>query len=393
MTQRGLLLFSVVILLLAAAGYWQRGVIVPSLFAPRQATVTPGIRSFIVPVPTATLEPAVAEQEKQPQPAVAVVATGLAIPWEIAFLPDGSLLVTERPGRLLKITNNRTVIPVQGVRHIGEGGLLGLAVHPDFSRNHWLYIYLTTSQGSGLRNRVERYRLDGEHLAEREVILDNIPGAQYHDGGRLAFGPDNLLYITTGDAGSEANAQNKESLAGKILRLTDEGDIPPGNPFGSAVYSYGHRNSQGLAWDAAGRLWATEHGRSGVRSGFDELNLIEPGKNYGWPDIQGDERAAGMVSPVIHSGASDIWAPAGAAILGDSIFFAGLRGASLYEVQLNGFSAENLTAHFASQFGRLRAVVVGPDGQLYITTSNTDGRGQPQAGDDKIIRINPDLFR
>jgi glucose/arabinose dehydrogenase len=327
--------------------------------------------------------------ESESRPPVSIVADNLAIPWEIAFLPEGSLLVTERPGRLLKIADDRTSIPISGVRHVGEGGLLGLALHPQFSRNSLLYVYVTAPSGRGVVNRVERYRLTGTTLTDRTVILDGIPGASNHDGGRLAFGPDGLLYITTGDADNSASAQDLNSLGGKILRLADDGSIPQGNPFGTAVYSYGHRNPQGLAWDSAGRLWATEHGRSGVRSGFDEINLIEPGKNYGWPEIEGDETASGLTSPVIHSGASTTWAPAGAAIVDSSLFFAGLRGASLYQARLSGESASSLVEHFSGEFGRLRAVVRGPDGALYITTSNTDGRGDVRPGDDKIIRIDP----
>jgi glucose/arabinose dehydrogenase len=226
-------------------------------------------------------------------------------------------------------------------------------------------------------------------LSERTVILADIPGAQFHDGGRMAFGPDGLLYITTGDAGNGANAQDRNSLAGKILRLKDDGSIPSDNPFGTL----GHRNPQGLAWDDAGRLWATEHGRSGARSGFDEINLIEAGKNYGWPDSEGDETADGVIAPVRHSGASATWAPAGAAFFDGSIFFTGLRGEALYEARLHEREIESFTAHFAGEFGRLRAAVLGPDGFLYITTSNTDGRGRPRSDDDKIIKVDPAIFR
>lgn len=325
----------------------------------------------------------------QSQGTAQVVAEGLSIPWEVAFLPDGSMLVTERPGRLLKIAADRTVIPIEGVHHIGEGGLLGLALHPDFSRTQWLYLYLTTRTEAGIINRVERYRLQGTQLADRKVIIDGIPGAQLHDGGRIAFGPDGYLYIATGDAGRGENAPDRNSLAGKILRLTDDGALPPDNPFGTAVYSLGHRNIQGLAWDRESRLWATEHGRSGVRSGFDEINLITPGSNYGWPTIQGDETRPGLTAPIIHSGPDTTWAPAGAAILGERLFFTGLRGESLYEATLAGASIERVRAHLAGVYGRLRTAVVGPDGWLYLATSNTDGRGRPRAGDDKIIKIDP----
>ncbi len=282
---------------------------------------------------------------------------------------------------------------IDGVEHVGEGGLLGMTLHPRFSENQWVYLYLTTKNGEGLINRVERYRFGRDRLTEKTTIIDNIPVAANHDGGRIAFGSDGYLYITTGDAGKSNLAQDIYSLAGKILRLKDDGSIPPDNPFGNAVYSYGHRNSQGLAWDNKGRLWATEHGRSGVLSGLDELNLIEKGKNYGWPVIQGDEIKTGMESPVVQSGAAETWAPAGATFWDGSVFFGGLRGEALYEAKTTSERKVSLKIHFRKEFGRIRAVVLGPDGYLYITTSNTDGRGEPRASDDKIIRVNPSIFR
>ena len=321
-----------------------------------------------------------------------IVSDNLQIPWEIVFLPEGDLLVTERPGTLKRIGMEGLVYAIDGVEHVGEGGLLGMALHPRFSENHWLYLYLTTRSGDSLTNRVERYRFAEDHLSEKKVIIENIPGAANHDGGRIAFGSDGYLYITTGDAGNSNLAQNINSLAGKILRLNDSGLIPSDNPFGNAVWSYGHRNPQGLAWDDKGRLWTTEHGRSGILSGYDELNIIEAGKNYGWPRIQGPETKLGMVSPVIQSGADETWAPAGAAFRDGSIFFSGLRGESLYEAKITDGKVE-LKAHFRRKFGRIRAVVLGPDDYLYITTSNTDGRGKPHSNDDKIIRINQQIFK
>lgn len=325
-----------------------------------------------------------------PTASVEIVAEGLEIPWEVVWLPNGELLVTERPGRLLKIGPNKTVIEISGVAHVGEGGLQGMALHPQFADNHWAYLYLTTRSGEGLINRVERYRLDGVQLVEKTTIIDNIPGAPFHDGGRIAFDDKGFLYITTGDAGQPNLAQTTSSLAGKILRVHDNGTIPADNPFGNAVYSYGHRNPQGLAWDAAGQLWATEHGRSGVQSGLDEINRIVKGANYGWPVIEGDQTGTAMHAPAVHSGASVTWAPAGAAILGDRLYFGGLRGESLYSVRLSDDgSVGEVQARFHQEFGRLRAVQVGPDGWLYVTTSNRDGRGHVRAGDDKIIRVNP----
>ncbi|MBI3251490.1 MAG: PQQ-dependent sugar dehydrogenase [Candidatus Andersenbacteria bacterium] len=324
---------------------------------------------------------------------IQVVSDSLDIPWEIAFLPDGSLLVTERPGKLLKIGTNKIAIPIQGVLHRGEGGLLGLALHPDFARNNLIYLYLTTQEGSAVTNRVERYRLQNTTLEGRTIIIENIPGASNHDGGRMAFGPDKLLYITTGDAGREDSAQDINSLSGKILRLKDDGSIPEDNPFSNAVFSYGHRNPQGIAWNKEGELWATEHGRSGVASGFDEINLIEAGKNYGWPDLQGDRTAPNMEAPKAHSGSSTTWAPSGAIFYEGRLLFAGLRGQALYDTTLEDGSVKEVAVRFANEFGRLRTVTVGPDGMIYILTNNTDGRGTPKTNDDKIIRLNQNLLK
>ncbi|OGJ55095.1 hypothetical protein A3D11_03410 [Candidatus Peribacteria bacterium RIFCSPHIGHO2_02_FULL_49_16] len=328
------------------------------------------------------------EQMREETPPIEVIAEDLTIPWDMAFLPSGELLITERPGTLLILGNERRVIPIEDVHHRGEGGLLGVTLHPNFRENRWIYLYHTETANGATKNRVERYRLEDATLTNRTTIIDEIPGAMYHDGGRMEFGPDGLLYITTGDATQSNLAQEKYSLAGKILRVEDDGSIPNDNPFGTAVYSYGHRNPQGLTWDDEGRLWSTEHGRSGVQTGYDELNMIEPGKNYGWPHIQGSQTAVDMTSPILQSGASDTWAPASAAYHHGSIFFGGLRGEALYEAVLPKDGAKAiLKTHFKNRFGRIRTVRLGPDGFLYLTTSNTDGRGTPQSGDDKIIRV------
>lgn len=315
-----------------------------------------------------------------------IVAENLFIPWEIDFLPDGGMLVTERPGNLVRITESRQSIKVEGVSHRGEGGLLGLALHPDFEQNNLIYLYFTSSLDGKIENRVESYRLDiGQNeLEEKKVILSGIPGASNHDGGRIEFGPDRYLYITTGDAGNPANSQNENSLAGKILKVDENGTFTKDNPFGNEVYSYGHRNPQGLAWDEDGNLWSTEHGRSGAQSGYDELNIIMKGKNYGWNEIQGDEKKVGMETPVLHSGSSETWAPAGAAYYKGNIFFTGLRGETLYVYNIEN---KSLAKHFQNKFGRLRAIIVY-NGSLYFSTSNLDGRGSAGAGDDKIIKIN-----
>lgn len=323
---------------------------------------------------------------------VQIVLEHLTIPWDIAFLPGGDFLVTERPGTLLWMGKDRFRQTIAGVHHIGEGGLLGIALHPDFSENQWIYLYMTTEEGEGLRNRVERYRWESGKLTERTEILLSIPGAIYHDGGRIEFGPDKYLYVTTGDATNEDLAQRTDSLAGKILRVNDDGSIPEDNPFGNAVYSYGHRNPQGLAWDATGQLWSTEHGRSGACSGYDELNKIQKGGNYGWPVIQGPETKESMVHPVLHSGANDTWAPGSLEYSNGSLFFTGLRGEAIYEFRISEDTSP-LREHFKSEYGRLRTIRLGPDGYFYVLTSNRDGRGGPGTHDDKILKIHPDRIQ
>ena len=323
---------------------------------------------------------------------VSIVTQNLEIPWEIVFLPDSRMLVTERPGRVRIISrdgnlNTSPVATISEVKHIGEGGLLGIAIHPEFAGNQYVYLYYTYSNtGNNTLNKVVRFKFENDQLINDKVIVDSIPGAANHNGGRIKFGPDNFLYITTGDAQEPSQAQDINSLAGKILRVTDEGKTASGNPFDNLVYSYGHRNPQGLAWDKDGRLWATEHGRSGIQSGLDEINLVEPGKNYGWPEIQGNERKEGMETPQLNSG-SDTWAPSGAVFIGGSLFFSGLRGQTLYEAVIAGDDI-SFKEHFKGEFGRIRNVVLGSDGYLYITTSNRDGRGTVKTGDDKIIKIN-----
>nr|WP_233739818.1 PQQ-dependent sugar dehydrogenase [Halovenus carboxidivorans] len=311
------------------------------------------------------------------------------VPWEVVVLGEGRYLVTERSGDLLLIEDGQRRVLEQfdelDTPPLGEGGLLGIAVHPNFEENNYLYVYQTVARES-VENTVRRYEVDfaSNELRNETVIIDGIPSDRFHNGGRIAFGPDDHLYVTTGDATQSDLAQDRGSLAGKILRLTPDGGVPEDNPFGNEVYSYGHRNPQGLAWDDRGRLWATEHG-SDAR---DELNLVERGANYGWPEIRGDETAPEMRSPVFHSGAYETRAPAGTAAVDGSVFFAGLRGERLYEATITGERVSAFTAHFSGDFGRIRGVTVGPDREyLYLTTSNTDGRGEPGADDDRLIRI------
>lgn len=326
-----------------------------------------------------------------------VVATNLHVPWDIAFLPDTTLLVTERAGTVVHIdpaTDSYTSILVSQPS-AGEGGLLGIALHPDFIRNSYVYLYMSSTSGAtSTINRVMRYTFsDGTLTPDREIV-GNIPGAANHDGGRLEFGPDRMLYITTGDATNGALAQSTSTLAGKILRVSDDGSIPTDNPFGNAIWSYGHRNPQGLAWDADGNLWETEHGPSG-ESGHcchDEINQIRAGFNYGWPEIVGDESATGLTQSAWHS-ADDTWAPASLLYFNNSLYFGGLKGEGLYEARLQNGAIVGLTKHLSGVYGRIRTIRLGPDNMFYITTSNTDGRGSAGTDDDRIIKIDPASVR
>jgi glucose/arabinose dehydrogenase len=316
------------------------------------------------------------------------VATNLSIPWDVAWLSAGEFLVTERTGSLLRLSSGQTPrrLTVPNVSPVGEGGLLGITLHPNFAENRFLYLYKTVLVDDERLNEVVRFTYNDNHtLSEPTPILTGLPGARYHDGGALSFGPDGYLYITTGDAGTPALAQDVMSLAGKILRVTEAGEIPPDNPFNSAVYSYGHRNPQGLAWDSDGRLWSTEHGRSGIESGYDELNQIISGGNYGWPDSEGDTVLDGTIAPVVHSGANETWAPASLTSMGDTLYFAGLRGARLYLAEVDTGEVE-LTAFFPEEYGRLRAARIFED-TLYLSTSNTDGRGKELSGDDRLLAV------
>ena len=372
---------------------------VPASSTPSVSITNPTLE--ITAEPTQLVSPSATQAEMaspQPEPAtpttlpklalITQVAKGLDTPWEIGFLPEGGILATERSGILALIEKNGKQITIAGVRETGEGGLLGLALHPDFANNRWLYIYLTSNDTGTLTNRVERYTYNADHtVTERVVILDGIKGSSNHDGGRIRFGLDGLLYITTGDAGSPQRAQDPQALEGKILRLTDEGKVPVGNPWGNPIYSIGHRNPQGLAWDSQGRLWATEHGPSGVETGNDELNLIEAGKNYGWPVIRGTETRDGMETPKLESGKGNTWAPGGLEIVKDVAYFPGLRGSALYAVDLNDVRPGALHTYFKGEYGRLRVARLGPDGLLYLGTSNKDGRGSPGPDDDQLFKI------
>lgn len=331
-------------------------------------------------------------------PLTEVLAENLSVPWDLVFLPNGDILFTERDGvvKHLYLSTDQhvqTVATIDAVRQTSEGGLHGIALHPDFQKNRYIYLYYTYAGSNGRSlNRVSRFSFQNDTLSNETIILDEIPGAQNHDGGRIRFGDDGYLYVTTGDAQEPSLAQNINSIAGKLLRMTDEGEPAPENPFGNLVYSYGHRNSQGITWDNMGNLWSTEHGPSspiGADCCRDEINLIKPGKNYGWPEITGDQTASGMVSPAFQSGPDTVWAPASVAYIDGSLYFGGLRGSALYQAVVRDEEVLEVFPHFEDQFGRIRGVTLGPDNMLYITTSNRDGRGIPKTGDDKIIRVNP----
>jgi glucose/arabinose dehydrogenase len=318
-----------------------------------------------------------------------IIAENLDTPWEIEFIPNGEILVTERPGNLIKIDeqgNKQTIAEIGEVAEIGEGGLMGMALHPDFEDNNFIYLYFTSQLNGSITNKIVRYELVNNALQNPVNIVENIPAENFHNGGRIAFGPDGYLYVTTGDAGVTGNSQDTNSLSGKILRITDNGAAPPDNPFNNRTFSYGHRNPQGLVWDNNGRLWATEHGPSGSETGNDEVNLIESGKNYGWPNIRGTQTQNGMEIPYIESGRGNTWAPSSLAFFNGTLYFGGLRGEALYKLDINN-QEKRIETLFRREYGRIRIVKIGPDGYLYIGTSNNDERGNPAEGDDKIIRM------
>lgn len=330
---------------------------------------------------------------------IQVAAENLTVPWALDISPGGRILITERIGRIRVIENGKLdpkpllVFQPPFVSAV-EGGLMGIALDPDYMQNHYIYVMHTFEEGGRYYNRVVRLIERGDEAYPDRILLDKIPGGLIHNGGRLKVGPDRKLYITTGDAGMSELAQDPESLAGKILRINLDGSIPEDNPFpGSPVYSLGHRNPQGLTWNQNGILYASEHGASA----HDEINIILPGENYGWPLVQGDEDSAEIMiqKPFIHSG-EDTWAPSGISFVSQGgwkgrLLAAALRGRRLlvFRLNRNGTEVRELESRLQGEYGRLRDVVQAADGSIYLLTSNRDGRGNPVSSDDRVIRLVP----
>ncbi|WP_101842255.1 sorbosone dehydrogenase family protein [Halobacillus sp. Marseille-P3879] len=312
------------------------------------------------------------------------VASELEAPWDIEE-DDELIYISEREGTIARVSSDnqiqrQPVVTDKEISQIGEGGLLGLKLDPDFENNQLAYAYHTYEEAGEIKNRVVQLKYNGEEWHEELSLLDDIPGSNFHNGGRIEIGPDQYLYVTTGDAQDESLAQDEDSLAGKILRMDMEGKIPEDNPFeNSYVYSYGHRNPQGMDWDQDENLYAAEHGPTN----HDEINKIEAGHNYGWPEIVGDESRNGMETPFYQTGNST-WAPSGLVVTNEHIYAAALRGEGLMKLDLDGNNPEPVT----EDFGRIRDVEVINE-ELYFITNNTDGRGNPGEEDDKLMRYKP----
>ncbi len=316
-----------------------------------------------------------------------VLATKLAVPWGIAFLPDGSALVSERDSHRIVRVDPRGQVSEVGVvpgvaDNAGEGGLLGIALSPSFATDGLVYAYLTSDSD----NRVVRMSYRNGELGAPSTIFSGIPKGPIHNGGRIAFGPDHLLYVTAGDAGQRQRAPDREYLGGKVLRMTPDGAPAPGNPFaGSAVFTLGHRNPQGLAWGPDGSLYEAEFGQNTL----DEINLLKPGRNYGWPTVEGTIGPTGpnLTAPLL-TWDTDEASPSGLAFAGDSLWLATLQGQRVYRIPVLGPGRVGQpTQLLDGKYGRLRSIGVAPDGSLWVTTSNRDGRGDPVGDDDRIIRV------
>jgi glucose/arabinose dehydrogenase len=324
----------------------------------------------------------------------------LEIPWSLVWLSDGRALVSERPGRIRLIEDGKLAekpFAEIAVSTGGEGGLMGLALAPGYPETPLLYVMYTYSEGGERGNRVARYKLSENSLALDKVIIDHIPAGRYHDGGRIKFGPDGMLYVCTGETTVPELAQDKGSLAGKILRVTPDGDVPADNPFpGSSIWTYGNRNPQGIAWNETGIMFESEHGPSGEFgvTGKDEVNIIRKGANYGWPRVVCAAGIKEYIDPIA------CWdratPPGGIAFCGGDLFVPTMRSEALLKITLKSdvgsYKPARIERWFAKSdfegtYGRLRDVEVGPDGRLYVLTTNRDGRGTVRPGDDKILRI------
>lgn len=348
---------------------------------PEQATEPPTERTAPGGATTPEADGAAGTRAIRP-PAVSTVARGLTVPWGVAFLPNGDALVAERGGRLRRIAagTNRmsTVGRLPGVVEEGEGGLLGLAVSPTYRRDRWVYAYMTTARD----NRIVRFRLRAPRTLR--TVVSGLASGVIHDGGRIAFGPDGKLYAGVGDVGSSAVAQARGAQNGKILRINPDGSVPGDNPFrGSRVWTLGHRNVQGLTWDDGKRMWASEFGQST----WDEINRIRKGRNYGWPVVEGRGTGGGrFVSPSVVWPTSEA-SPSGVTYLKGALWVGALRGERLWRVPLSGGRTGTQQALYVGDYGRIRTTVAAPDGSLWITTSNRDGRGEVRSGDDRILRV------
>jgi glucose/arabinose dehydrogenase len=334
--------------------------------------------------PGETAKPSPPRTDSTGPKVVDTIATGLDTPWGVAFLPNGAAIVTERDsGRVSEILGHgvRTIGHIDETSAQGEAGLLGVAVSPSFDSDHRLFFYVSTAED----NRILRADYEGRRLGAAEPILTGIPNGFIHDGGRMVFGPDGYLYVSTGETGDGDLAQDRGSLGGKILRITPDGAPAPGNPDpGSPVWTWGHRNVQGLAFDAEERLWASEFGSTE----FDELNLIQKGSNYGWPIVEGNGEGSKYTNPHV------VWrteeaSPSGLAFRDGELWMASLRGERLWRITVRNGRAGKPVDYFVGAYGRLRTVVVAPDGDLWVTTSNRDSRGDPVEGDDRILVVRP----
>ncbi|MFC9925238.1 PQQ-dependent sugar dehydrogenase [Streptomyces sp. NPDC127190] len=373
----------------------------PAVLAAAALLLTAGCSSGggppLPPIGTTSGSPAPSARAGEPVPpakgsvtVLRTVAQGLKTPWGLAVLPDGALLVSSRDdGTITRIdgrTGRKTVLgTVSGVSPGGEGGLLGIALSPEFTADHLIYAYFTSASD----NRIVRVLYDdrkpaGEQLGAPDTVFKGIPKGAIHNGGRIAFGPDGMLYAGTGESGRRGLAQDRSSLGGKILRLTPDGDPAPGNPFpDSPVYSYGHRNVQGLAWDTRQRLFASEFGQDT----WDELNAIKPGGNYGWPKAEGRSSDPAFQNPVAEWH-TDEASPSGIAYVKGVIWMAALKGRRLWRVPLHGTSAAAAPQAFLTgTYGRLRTVAPAGGDRLWLLTSNTDGRGTPKPGDDRLLEL------